>query len=197
MSAATFAAHNTFILGGIIMNKKILTLMVGTMLATSVGYAAPLTDLAQGETNIGYNHYNLDQNGDRVKDDSFYLEHALSNKFIAGIEKNGYASEYGDFHTTDIYVHYKLDPNIRLIVGDRSYSGESDKFFYGIGVNTNLAPRLDGYASVTTNDIATGWQAGLNYKMDGQTSLNLGYKSDKRDNYATKDGVGFGISHKF
>lgn len=179
------------------MNKKILSLMVGTMLATSVSYAAPLTDLAQGETNLGYNHYNLDQNGNRVKDDSFYLENALSNKFIAGIERNGYSSPYGDAHTTDIYVHYKLDPTVRLIIGDRNYSGESDKVFYGIGVNANLAPRLEGYASVTTNDVATGWQTGLNYKMDGQTALNLGYKSDKHDNSSTRDGIGFGISHKF
>lgn len=179
------------------MKKKIVALMAGTMLATSIGYAAPITDLAQGETNIGYNHYNLDQNGRSVDDDSIYIENAISNKFIAGIERNGYASPYGGSHTTDIYAHYKLDNNVRLIVGDRNYSGDSDKFFYGVGVNGNLAPRLEGYASVTTNDVATGWQTGLNYKMDGDTSLNLGYKSDKHDNSSTRDGVGLGVSHKF
>jgi hypothetical protein len=179
------------------MKKKILTLMAGTMLATSIGYAAPLTELATGETTIGYNHYNLDQNGRSIKDDSFYLENAISDKFIAGIERNGYSAPYGDYHTTDIYAHYKLDNNIRLIVGDRNYSGDSDKFFYGIGANVNLAPKLDGYASVITNDVATGWQTGVNYKLDGQTSLNLGYKSDKHDNSSTRDGVGFGLNHKF
>jgi len=179
------------------MKKKILALMAGTMLATSIGYAAPLTDLAPGETNIGYNHYNLDQYGDSIDNDSFYLENAVSDKFNVGIERNSYSAPYGSFHTTDIYAHYKLDNGVRLIAGDRNYSGDSDKFFYGIGVNANLAPRLDGYASVTTNDVATEWQTGLNYKMDGETSLNLGYKSDKHDNESTMDGIGFGISHKF
>ncbi|AJQ28587.1 hypothetical protein [Pelosinus fermentans] len=179
------------------MKKKIFTLMAGTMLATSIGYAAPLTELAPGETTIGYNHYNLDQNGHGIDDDSVYIEHALSDKFTAGIERNGYSSYYGGSHTTDIYVHYKLDNNVRLIAGDRNYSGESDKFFYGVGVSANLAPRLDGYASVITNSVETGWQTGLNYAMDGKTSLNLGYKSDKHDHSSTRDGVGFGINHKF
>lgn len=179
------------------MKKKILALMASTMLATSIGYAAPITDLAPGETTVGYNHYNLDQYGHSIDNDSFYLENALSDKFNVGIERNGYSSQYNGWHTTDVYAHYKLDNNVRLIVGDRNYSDSSDKFFYGIGGNMSLAPKLDGYASVTTSSVETSWQTGVNYKMDGKTALHFGYKSDKYDGSSAQDGFGFGINHKF
>lgn len=179
------------------MKKKILTLLTGTMLVTSVGFAAPLTDLHPGETTIGYNHYNLDVAGQDIDNDSFYLESAVANKVIVGIEKNSFSNSNIDTDTTDIYAHYKLDPNIRLIVGNRDYNDGPNKTYYGIGANASLAPKLDGYAAVTTNSFATEWQTGVNYKLDNQASLHLGYKSIKQDGAATADGVGFGASYKF
>jgi hypothetical protein len=176
------------------MKKKILALVLGTMLTASVGYAAPLTDLKQGETNIGYMHYNM---SDSVDSDSFHLETGVSDKFILGVERSGFADNGFNWHATDIYAHYKIDPNLRLIVGNRDYSDGPNKFFYGIGATTNLAPKLDGYASVTRSSIATEWQTGLAYKLDQQTSLHLGYKSYKEDNFSTLDGLGFCVTHKF
>lgn len=178
------------------MKKKILTLLTGTMLVASVGMAAPLTDLQQGESTIGYNHYNLDAN-QTIDTDGFYLENGISNKVIVGIERNSYAVPGYDFKTTDVYAHYKLDPNVRLIVGSRDYSNGPSKIFYGLGANTNLASKLDGYASVTTSSIVTEWQTGLTYKLNNQTSLQLGYKSYKEDGAATADGLGFGANYKF
>ncbi len=176
------------------MKKKILTALAGTMLVASVSFAAPITDLKQGDTTIGYNHYNLDADGHSIDNDSFYLESAVADKLIVGAERNSYSG----FHTTDIYAHYKLDPNIRLMVGNRDYSDGPNKMFYGIGANTNLSPNLDGYASVTTNSYATEWQTGVNYKLNSQTALHLGYKHYKEDGASTAaDGVGFGASYKF
>jgi hypothetical protein len=83
--------------------------------------------------------------------------------------------------TTDIYAHYKLAPNLHLIVGNRNYSDGPNKMFYGIGASTALAPRIDGYASVTTSSIATDWQVGATYKLNSQTALHLGYKFYKED----------------
>lgn len=177
------------------MKKKILTIMVGTMLAANIGSAAPITDLGDGQTNVGYNHYNLDHSGAHVKADSFYIEHGFSDKIIAGVERNGYSYPGSDSHTTDLSVQYKLDPNIRLIVGDRSYSNDTDKVFFGIGANVNLAPKLDGYASVITNNLETQWQVGTTYKMDTQASLHVGYTSSNFD-HSTRDGLGFGINYK-
>lgn len=179
------------------MKKRILSILAGTMLIANLSYAAPITNLDPGATKAGYNHYNLDSAGLGVKNDSFYLEHGLSSKFNVGIERNNYSFTGGDAHATDIYAHYKLDKNIRLIVGDRSYSSGPDKAFYGIGADVNLAPKLDGYASVTASSLATEWQTGVNYKLDKQASLHLGYKSYKEDNAPTMDGVGFGINYQF
>lgn len=178
------------------MKKKIMTALTGAMLVASVGLAAPITDLDKGQTAIGYNHYNLDD-GDNIDNDSFYLENAVSDKFILGLERNSYSIPGYDTKSTDVYAHYKLDRNVHLIVGNRDYSDGPNKMFYGIGANTSLAPKLDGYASVTTNSMETDWQAGVAYNLSNQTALHLGYKSYKQDGFSTIDGLGFGASYKF
>jgi hypothetical protein len=179
------------------MKKKVLTILTGTMLAASVSFAAPITDLQQHETTIGYNHYNLDASGLGIDNDSFYLENAVSDKVILGVERNSYSVPGADLQTTDIYAQYKLDPNIRLIVGNKDYSDGPSKMFYGIGASAALAPRIDGYASVTTSSIATDWQVGAAYKLNSQASLHLGYKSYKEDGASRADGLGFGVNYTF
>lgn len=179
------------------MKKKVLTIITGGMLAASVGFAAPITDLQPNETTIGYNHYNLSADGLDINDDSFYAEHAVSDKVILGVEKNTYSAPGPDFDTTDIYAHYHLNPQLRLIVGHRNYSDGPDKMFYGVGASTALAPRLDGYASVTASSMATDWQVGAAYKLNSQASLQLGYKSYKEDGLPRADGLGFGVNYSF
>lgn len=175
------------------MKKKILTALTGAMFVTGVAMAAPITDLEKGESVIGYNHYNLDISGYSVDDDSFSLEHGIADKVIVGVERNSFDGA----KATDLYAHYKLDPNIRLIVGNRDIDYGPSKMFVGIGGKTSLAPKVDGYASVTTSSIATEWQAGLAYKLNEQANLNLGYKSLKEDGTPTADGLGFGVGIKF
>lgn len=179
------------------MKTKLLALLAGTMLAANVSYAAPTTILEEGQTNIGYDHYNL---SDSVDDDNFYLEHALSPKFTLGVDHNSYSRDYYDAKHTDITAHYNLDKNIQIIAGDRSYSGDtnnSDRFIYGIGASVNLAPKLDGYASVLQTNISTDWQTGLAYKLTDQTAVHVGYKSYKEDGFSRADGVGFGVNYIF
>lgn len=180
------------------MNKKILALLAGTMLVTSVGFAAPVSNVHEGQNNIGYDHYSLSND---VKDDNFYFQHGLSDKFTIGVEQNSYShNSGGSLRTTDVAVDYKLDSNVHLTAANRSYNndGYSNKFAYGIGANVNLAQNLDGYASVVATSISTDWQAGVAFKMDSQTALHVGYKSYK-DDYTnqTYDGVGFGINYNF
>lgn len=179
------------------MKKKVLTIVTGTMLAASMGFAAPVTDLQKNETTIGYNHYNLDVSGLDINNDSFYLEHALSDKVILGMERNTYSAPGPDFDTTDIYAQYHIYPRLRLIVGNRNYSDGPNKMFYGVGATTALAPRIDGYASVTASSIATDWQVGATYKLNPQAALHLGYKSYKEDGLARADGLGFGVNYSF
>lgn len=179
------------------MNKKVLAILAGTMLFTSVGFAAPAANLQEGQTNIGYDHYSLSHG---IKDDNLYLEHALSDKFTIGVEQNSYSDNGGgSLRATDIAVKYKLDNNVYLTGANRSYNDDaySNKFAYGIGANVNLAPKLDGYASVVATSISSDLQAGVAYNMDGQTALHFGYKSYKDDYHSTWDGVGFGVNYTF
>ena len=83
--------------------------------------------------------------------------------------------------TPPIYAQYKLDPNIRLIAGNRDYDYSNSKMYIGIGVDTKLAPKLDGYASVITSSYTTEWQAGVNYAMSTMFPLNVAYKNNKDD----------------
>lgn len=179
------------------MKKTILALVAGSMMASSVGFAAPINNLEPGEVIAGYSHYGMAHD---TNNDSFYAEGANSDKFTMGVEHNNYSdSGNGSWNTTDIYAQYKLDPNFRLILGDRSYDygDESSKIIYGIGVTTNLGPKMDGYASVIGNSITTEWQAGVKFAVSDNVSVNVGYKSNKDNGYLTYDGVGAGINYKF
>lgn len=177
------------------MKKKMLALIAGLTLASNVGFAAPLNNLATGETAIGYNYHSMSNSADN---NSYYLENAISDKFTLGIERNNYSGDFGSkWNTTDIYAQYKLDPNIRLIVGNRDYDYAGSKVYFGVGVNTNLAPKLDGYASVISSSYTTEWQAGVNYALNDNLSLNVNYKNNKDDHYPTYDGIGVGLNYKF
>ncbi|WP_094603242.1 hypothetical protein SPSIL_011860 [Sporomusa silvacetica DSM 10669] len=177
------------------MNKKILTIIAATMLTASTAFAAPITDLQDGQTVVGYNYYYLDSN--KQKDHSFYLEHALAPKVVLGFEVNMLPPDFPDGDTFDAYVQYKLDNHVRLIAGNRNYTEGTDRLFCGIGANVKLTRKLDGYLSATHSDFANEWQAGVQLNMDYQTSLHVGYKSYKQDNLSTIDGIGIGFSHKF
>ena len=178
------------------MKIKILALVIGSLVTSSIGFAAPLSNLAAGETAIGYNYYNMSHDADN---NDYYLEGSLSDKFTVGVERNNYSAHSADWNTTDIYAHYKIAPNVQLILGNRDYDygNQSDKVFYGVGMTTNLAPKLDGYASVITSSNTTEWQVGVNYALSNQLGLNVNYKSNKDDHYVTYDGVGVGLNYKF
>lgn len=179
------------------MKKMIFAIVAGTMLSASISFAAPITDLQQTETTIGYNHYNLKANGQKINDDSVYFESGVAERFILGIERNSHSIPGADAKATDVYAQYKLDPNIRLIVGNRDYSDGPNKMFFGIGASKALTSRVDAYTSVTSSNIATEWQAGAVYKLNSQTALHLGYKSYKEDYAPRADGIGFGVNYTF
>lgn len=177
------------------MKKKILAFVTGFTLVSSIGFAAPLNNLSSGETAIGYDYYNMSHSADN---NSYYLESAVSDKFTLGIERNNYTGSYNDnWNSTDVYAQYKLDPNIRLIVGNRDYDYSGSKVYVGVGATTNLAPKLDGYASVISSSYTTEWQAGVNYALNDNVSLNVNYKNNKDDHYPTYSGLGVGLNYKF
>ncbi len=179
------------------MKIKILALIAGSMLVSGIGFAAPITDLPTGKSIIGYNYYDMSHD---ANNNSFYFENAISDKFTLGIEHNNYSvNSHSDWNATDVYAHYKLNPNVHLIIGDRyyDYDGQSNKIFYGAGYTRQLTPKLDGYASVITNSYTTEWQAGANYALSNKVAVNVNYKSSKDKHHSTYNGLGVGLNYKF
>jgi hypothetical protein len=170
------------------MKKKILVGLVGTMMISSVCLAAaPVTELAKGETVVGLSHSDFD-----VSTDGFYLEHGIADKFIIGLDSN----DFDGSTATDFYGKYKLDKNVNLTLGFRDYEGGDSKLTYGIEGSTALAEKTVGYASLKNNSDETEWKFGATYAIAPQINLDLNYTSHNTD-YGDLKGVGFGINYKF
>lgn len=203
------------------MKKKVLACILGTMLISSVGFAAPVTNLDPGQTSIGYNYSDLDFKVGGTKLDSagangFYVEHAINKDFTVGLEYNG-----GDVSRTssgstvkledketDFYVQYKVEKGVRLILGNRSYDqtlslngvtiGEYDtnKVLYGVSFDTQLGKNVNGYTTLLKTSDETEWRLGATYQIDKQTALDVNYKNKDYDGLEL-EGFGIGINYKF
>lgn len=179
------------------MKTKILAVLAGSMLVSSISFAAPVSTLNQGQAEIGYNYYGLSHD---TNNNNYYLQGGVTDNLTLGVEHNHYSTDYGaDRNTTDVYAEYKVAPNVSVIAGNRNYDydNQSNRFIYGLGLTGNLAPKLDGYVSVITNSHTTEWKTGVNYGIGDNVALNVSYKSTKDDGHPTTDGVGVGVNYKF
>ncbi|WP_333595445.1 hypothetical protein [Anaerospora hongkongensis] len=190
---------------------------------SGIAAAAPVTDLAKGETTAGYLYWNpkveiasYDLGSHNAN--GFFVETALTDKVILGIETiKGDASAvvYGvpgsaDTRFTDVTIQYKVADNVRLIAGNRNYdtngsnayasgSISENKLLYGISGSTALGEKTTAYASVLQNSIGTDWQIGVNQTVSDNVTLNINYRYYDEDSILdTKlKGVGAGIIYKF
>lgn len=143
--------------------KKTLLALALSLAVSSVGMAAPLTDLHKGDSAVGYLYWNPSINvnayghsfdAGNTTANGAYIETALSDKVIVGVETikgnkdatiSG-AKVHGDTRFTDFTVQYKLDNNFRLIAGNRNY-------------DTTISGSYGGYstsASESTNKFIYG-----------------------------------------
>jgi len=201
------------------MRKILLTLSALTLM-TSVAMAAPVTDLQKGQSVAGYSYWNTKINVDnydfgKINTNGFYAETAIDEKLIVGIETmkgsksttiSGVAVS-ADTRFTDVSLKYKLNKNVQLIAGNRSYdtnvsiagtsaSDTTSKFFYGVGTTTDINKNTTAYASIIHSDIADDWQIGVNHNLSKNVGLNVNYRSYSEDGFSLK-GLGAGIAYKF
>ncbi len=203
--------------------KKCLLVLAASLAMSGIAAAAPVTDLAKGETTAGYLYWNpkveiasYDLGSHNAN--GFFVETALTDKVILGIETiKGDASAvvYGvpgsaDTRFTDVTIQYKVADNVRLIAGNRNYdtngsnayasgSISENKLLYGISGSTALGEKTTAYASVLQNSIGTDWQIGVNQTVSDNVTLNINYRYYDEDSILdTKlKGVGAGIIYKF
>ena len=153
------------------MKKIMFALLVLFVTGVGTGFAAPINNLDNGQTAIGF------------VNDNFYVEHKFTNNFTLG------------FQNDDIYGQYNLNSNFRAIVGSRDYFGS--KLYVGAAVNTSLAPALDGYASLIAGNSFKELQVGVNYHLTHNVDVNVNYRSFIPDEGSNSNRTGIGATYKF
>lgn len=203
------------------MTKKVLAAILGSMLISSAAMAAPVADLAKGESQAGYNfsklEFSLDSFSKSTGVNGFYYETGISDKLTLGLDYND-----GDVSKTvlgnrlkleetqiDFYGQYKLDKNAKLILGVRNYDEtasvngntvgtyDSTKALYGIALNTALGKNTTGYTALLGTSEETEWRIGAAYQLDKQTVFDVNYKHKDYDGPTTLEGWGLGLSYRF
>jgi len=154
------------------MKKIVITVISLLTFGVGTGFAAPINNLNQGQTAIG------------VVDESFYIEHKLSDNITLGLQED------------DIYGQLTLSNNLRAIIGSKDYHSDSE-FYIGAAVNTPLAPSLDGYASIIGANNFKELQVGVNYNLTTNFDINLNYRSFMPDQGSNSNRTSLGASFKF
>ncbi len=154
------------------MKKTIVALVVLLGVGTGTGFAAPINNLANHQTAVGYVH------------DSFYLEHKLTNNLTLGLQND------------DIYGQYNITNNLRAIVGSRDYNSSST-VYAGVALNASLAPSVDGYVSLVAGSSFKEVQVGANATVAPNVDLNINYRSFMPDYGNDSHRVGLGATLRF
>lgn len=163
------------------MKKSIVTLAAILTLTTGAASAAPINNLASGETAIG------------VGTNENYIEHQISNDITLGYQKAD-RDEYGN--QDDIYGQIRLVDHVRAIVGHRDLNYKSN-YYGGIAANVPLLPNATGYASFITGSDFKETQIGTNVSLVSNVELNLNYHSFSPDHGRNENGFGVGATVKF
>lgn len=208
------------------MKKKVMTGLIGAMLISSAAFASPSVPLQQGETQIGFDTANMSTSvsalgqkadlGD-INNNSFYLQHGLSDKVTLGVEhtkldsySNGLLN--ASIKATDVYGQYKLNNNFSLIAGNRNYDASAgissiyntgvseSQFLYGVTGSTKLSDKLTGFASFKKTSMENEYQVGVADQLSKNVGVNVSYKNHDYNFGAVglnTSGVGVGVNYKF
>ncbi len=136
------------------MKKALLASALLITLSAGTAFAAPVNNLENGQSAVG------------VHDEDLYIEHKFTDKLTVGLQEN------------DFYGRYELSKHLRLLAGARDFHEDSE-IYAGLGVIAPLAPKVDGYASISTSleSDANVLQLGANFNVARNVDLNLNYRS--------------------
>lgn len=154
------------------MKKVIFTLAIFFAFGIGTGFAAPINNLSKGQSAVGY------------LNDSFYVEHKLTNNLTLGLQEH------------DVYGQFNLTNNIRAIVGSRNYNSNSS-VYVGAALTTSLAPNVDGYASLVSSNDFNEVLVGANVNVAPNVDINVNYRSFMPDHGSDTNRFGVGATLKF
>lgn len=201
------------ILGGIILKRKILAALIGSMLITSVGFSAPVLELEQNQTAIGYGYSKLEAEvkglgSAKENFNSLYVQHKLSDKVVLGLEQLKTSPTGGELKLTDLIAQYSVDENLNFALGARKYhlsisgfgSDSETKAIFGVNYHKELGEKVTGYASYLKSSYEDEWKIGVTYKMSSRAFLDVNYSyhdADAEGVDLTFKGLGIGIGFIF
>lgn len=163
------------------LKKTILTFISLFLLNINNSFAAPINDLERGDTIVGVTSGS--------KNSMYYLETQNTDNLIIGIQSLDLRS---DGIATDYYVQVKMDDISRVIVGNRIHHSRS-KSYLGGAIQNELAPDIEGYASLIAGDGLQELQLGANYKLTDISDININFSTTS----GSQSSVGIGLSCKF
>lgn len=164
------------------MKKSLLALTALLALNATSVFAAPVNDLAAGETALG------------IGTTEYYLEHQITDTFTLGYQ-NADRDYYGDMD--DIYGQFRLNQNIRAIVGNRDLPYDSSNFYAGLAVSASLSEKMTGYVSHVIGGDFNETQVGANIAIASNIDFNVNYHAFNPDRGRNEDKFGFGATVKF
>ena len=196
--------------------KKALLSLSALLLISNVAAASPVMNLEKGEVAAGYSFWNptvdaLSYDLGGAYANGVFIETGINDKTAVGFEftqgSMNNSGVYLDTSFLDLSLKQKLNENVQLIVGGRTYdssviygaysaSTSSTKLFYGVGLTNKITDSTSAYANILINDISTDYQIGVNYSTRKNVALNMNYRSYTEDDLSLQ-GIGLGVSCKF
>jgi hypothetical protein len=154
------------------MKKIIVTVAAFIAFGIGTGFAAPMNNLENGQTAVGYLH------------DSLYIEHKLNDNLTLGLQKH------------DIYGQYAISNNVRAIIGSRDYNSDAS-IYAGAAYSHSLSPNVNGYASLIGSSDFTEAQVGANVNVAPNVDINADYTAFMPDHGSDRNRFGLGATFKF
>lgn len=176
--------------GAITMNRKVVFLAAAALLmggAYTVS-AAPVTYVGTLSGNIGYEY-----NGAKDGVHSVYAEFSPAPKVVVGAEVRDWVN---NGHETDVYAKYRLG-HFYVGAGNRNYYDRDARTYGLVEGMTNVAPGLDGYASLKVSSEEREYKAGVVYDLLPAVDLDFNYTYYDRDDSHNEDGLGIGLNYRF
>ncbi len=170
--------------------KKLTWLAAALILAGSAysAEAAPVSYIGEDSGDVGYLY-----NGAHDGTHNAYLEYSPISKLVVGAEYRKWIHEGSE---TDVYAKYRIG-HAYVGVGSRNYYDRGAKTFGLVEGMTNLADRLDGYASLKISNEEKEWKVGVLYDVMPRLDLNINYVYYNRKDTDNKKGVGIGLNYRF
>jgi hypothetical protein len=158
-----------------------MTFIALLLISMNSAFAAPINDLEKGDTIVGV----IGGSNNSM----YYLETQNTDNLTIGIQS---LNLRGNNIAMDYYAQIRMDDTSRVIVGNRILDSHSRSYLGG-AIQNELAPDIEGYASLIAGSGLQELQLGVNYKLTDTSDINLNFSAIS-DN---KSSIGLGLSCKF